>query len=155
MNDQTQTPAPTGLQLLQAMLAGGKNIATIGETLDFTLTEAEFGKAVFVGHPGGRHLNPRGVVHGGYAATLLDSAVGIAILSALPAGKAFTTLELKVNYVRELPKDGSTVTATGHTIHVGRTTATAEGRIEDSQGRLLAHATTTCLILDIPPARGT
>ena len=155
MTEQSATEGPTGLQMLQAMLAGGKNIDTIGETLDFTLTEASFGKAVFIGHPGKKHLNPRGIVHGGYAATLLDSAVGISILSALPAGKAFTTLELKVNYVRELPQDGSRVTATGSTIHVGRTTATAEGRIEDEQGRLLAHATTTCLILDNPARRGT
>jgi uncharacterized protein (TIGR00369 family) len=141
--------AMSGLELIEAAMSSGRNIASIGETLDFDLVEADFGRAVFVGHPSARHLNPRGVVHGGYAATLLDSAVGIAIQTAMPAGRTFTTLELKVNYVRALPKDGSEIRATGETIHVGRSTATAEGRITDGEGRLLAHATTTCLILDI------
>ena len=77
------------------------------------------------------------------------------MLSTLPPGKTFTTLELKVNYVRGLPQDGSPVTATGDVVHAGRSTATAEGRIVDEQGRLLAHATTTCLILDFPAPRGT
>jgi len=147
--------APTGLDLVKRMLTTGRNIATIGETLDFNLVAAEHGKVRFAGHPGPKHLNPQGIVHGGYAATLLDSAVGIAIFTALPPGKTFTTLELKVNYTRALPKDGSEVVAEGEIIHVGRTTATAEGRITDAEGRLYAHATTTCLILDIPAQRGT
>ncbi|WP_417513695.1 PaaI family thioesterase [Minwuia sp.] len=151
----TEQTAPSGLDIIQAGLKTGQNIAAIGETMDFTLTEAAFGKAVFTGHPGARHLNPQGIVHGGYAATLLDSAVGISIFTALPPGKTFTTLELKVNYTRALPQDGSAVTATGEIIHVGRTTATAEGRIHDTEGRLLAFATTTCLVLDIPSRRGT
>lgn len=142
--------APTGLDIVRSMLATGRNIATIGDTLDFNLAAAEHGKVRFIGRPGPNHLNPQGIVHGGYAATLLDSAVGIAILSALPAGKTFTTLELKVNYTRALPKDGSEVVAEGKIIHVGRSTATAEGRITDAEGRLCAHATTTCMILDIP-----
>lgn len=147
--------APAGLGIIKAALESGVNIASIGETMDFNLVSAELGKTEFVGYPGKKHLNPQGIVHGGYAATLLDSAVGIAVFTSLSPGKTFTTLELKVNYVRALPQDGSAVRARGRTIHVGRTTATAEGRIEDDQGRLLAHATTTCLILDFPVSRGT
>lgn len=152
MNERPNFAELSGLDAIRALLDGGRNIATIGQTLDFTLVDADFGKAVFEGRPSGRHLNPNGIVHGGYAATLLDSCTGIAIQSALPPGRTFTTLELKVNYVRSMAHDGKPVRATGQTIHVGRTTATAEGRIVDGEGRLLAHATTTCLILDIPAA---
>lgn len=146
---------PSNLEIILGALEAGQNVAPIGRTMDFNLVTADEGRTEFVGHPGSKHLNPQGIVHGGYAATLLDSAVGIAIFTALPKGKTFTTLELKVNYVRALPQDGSPITATGQTIHVGRSTATAEGRIVDREGRLLAHATTTCLVLDIPNGRGT
>jgi uncharacterized protein (TIGR00369 family) len=155
MDENEPTNGPSGLETIQAAIKSGVNIAAIGETMDFNLVAAEFGKAEFVAHPGKKHLNPAGVVHGGYAATVLDSAVGISVLTALPPGKSFTTLELKVNYIRALPQDGSPVTATGEVIHVGRSTATAEGRIMDGQGRLLAHATTTCMILDNSGQRGT
>jgi uncharacterized protein (TIGR00369 family) len=153
MNERPNFAGLSGLEAIRAMMDGGRDIATIGQTLDFTLVEADFGKAVFEARPSERHLNPNGIVHGGYAATLLDSCTGMAIQSALPAGRTFTTLELKVNYIRVMAHDGSPVRATGQTIHVGRTTATAEGRITDGEGRLLAHATTTCLMLDIPSPR--
>lgn len=155
MSGQNTDNAPAGIDIIRSALESGVNVATIGETMDFRLISAEVGKTEFVGHPGKKHLNPQGIVHGGYAATLLDSAVGIAVFTSLPPGKTFTTLELKVNYIRALPQDGSKVRATGEAIHVGRSTATAEGRIVDEQGRLLAHATTTCLILDFPAPRGT
>lgn len=150
MNERPNFAGMSGLEAIRASMNSGRTLATIGRTLDFDLVEADFGEVVFEGRPGDNHLNPNGIVHGGYAATLLDSCTGIAIQTALPAGRTFTTLELKVNYVRAMPHDGEPVRATGRTIHVGRTTATAEGRIVDSRDRLLAHATTTCLILDIP-----
>lgn len=155
MSGETDRAEMAGLDIVRAMLARDAAFAPIGETLGFDLTAVEFGKTEFVGYPGENHLNPAGAVHGGFAAAMLDSAVAIAVLSTLPPGKSFTTLELKVNYVRGLPQDGSPVTAVGETIHAGRTTATAEGRIIDGKGRLLAHATTTCLILDFTIPRGT
>lgn len=91
--------------------------------------------------------NPLGSVHGGIAATLLDSALGCAVHTTLPAGVGFTTLELKVNYIRTVAVDAGRLTAEGTTIHVGRRTATAEGRVTDERGKLIAHATTTCMIL--------
>jgi uncharacterized protein (TIGR00369 family) len=110
----------------------------------------EPGTAVFQGRPQYRHYNPMGMVHGGWFATMLDSALGCAVHSTLPAGKAFTTLELKVNMVRGLNDRVPLVRAEGTVIHAGRQVATAEGRIVGADGRLYAHATTTCLIFDHP-----
>jgi uncharacterized protein (TIGR00369 family) len=97
-----------------------------------------------------RHYNPIGSVHGGYAATLLDSAMGLAVHSALPAGTAYTTLEFKVSFIRGMTSETGPVRTEGRTLNVGRRTATAEARIADAKGRLLAHATTTCLVFEIP-----
>src|SRR5699024_11828470 len=94
--------------------------------------------------------NPLGTVHGGISATLLDSALGCAVHSLLPAGTLYTTLELSINYVRAASVDGSTLTAAGQVIHRGRRTATAEGRVHDQDGRLIAHGKTTCLIFAAP-----
>jgi uncharacterized protein (TIGR00369 family) len=105
---------------------------------------------VFQGRPQRRHYNPLGTVHGGWFATLLDSAVGCAIHATLPAGKGYTTLELKVNMVRPLNDGVPLVRAEGKVIHAGRQVATAEGRIVGPDGKLYAHATTTCLIFDHP-----
>ena len=91
--------------------------------------------------------NPSGTVHGGIAATILDSVMGCAVHTTLPAGVSYTTLELKVNYIRAARTDGQTLTATGTVIHSGRRIATAEGRVLDEHGKLIAHATTTCIIL--------
>ena len=138
----------TGMEIFEAIFAGELPPAPIGETLDFVPIHMAPGEAVFQGSPKRRHYNPLGTVHGGWFATLLDSAVGCAIHTTLPAGKAFTTLELKVNMVRALNDGVPLVRAEGKVIHVGRQVATAEGRIVGPDGKLYAHATTTCLIFD-------
>jgi len=105
---------------------------------------------VFEGVPAFRHYNPLGTVHGGYAATLLDSCMGCAVHSTLPKGVSYTTLEFKVSLIRPITSDTGLVRAEGHTLNVGRRAATAEGRLTDAKGKLLAHASTTCLIFDLP-----
>jgi uncharacterized protein (TIGR00369 family) len=115
--------------------------------LGMDILEVEPGRAVFTLEPGEHLYNPIGMVHGGIVSTLLDSAMGCAVHASLPDGVAYTTLELKVNFVRAVGRDTGTLRCEGTVIHVGRTTATAEGRIVDGAGKLYAHATTTCLIL--------
>ncbi len=148
-----QAAGKPGMALFEAMLAGDIPPPPIGETLDFTLVHAEPGRAVFQGRPLQRHYNPMGTVHGGWFATLLDSCVGCAVHTMMPPGKAYTTLELKVNIVRALTDRVPLVRAEGKTIHVGGQTATAEGRLFGPDGKLYAHATTTCLVFDFPPKR--
>ncbi|MGB3068884.1 MAG: PaaI family thioesterase [Ottowia sp.] len=138
----------SGMEIFEAIFAGDLPPPPIGDTLDFALIHVEPGVAVFQGRPHRRHYNPLGTVHGGWFATLLDSAVGCAVHSALPAGKGYTTLELKVNMVRALTSQVPLVRAEGKTIHVGRQVATAEGRLVGPDGKLYAHATTTCLVFD-------
>jgi uncharacterized protein (TIGR00369 family) len=111
---------------------------------------AEPGVVSFSSIPGFRHYNPIGSVHGGYAATLLDSAMGLAVHSMLPAGSGYTTLEFKISFIRGMTQDTGVVRSEGRTLNVGRRAATAEARITDAKGRLLAHATTTCLVFEIP-----
>jgi uncharacterized protein (TIGR00369 family) len=135
-----------GLNFLKAMIAGEVPQAPMAGTLGFRLVEAEEGRAVFEGNPEFRHYNPIGTVHGGFAATLLDSALGCAIFSTLAKGDAWTTLELKLNFVRALSKDSGPVRAEGRIIHRGKTVATSEGDLRDGTGKLYAHATTTCMI---------
>lgn len=144
----SDVPNRSGMEIFEAIFAGEIPPAPIGDTLDFVPIRMEPGKAVFQGSPKRRHYNPLGTVHGGWFATLLDSAVGCAIHTTLPAGKAFTTLELKVNMVRALNDAVPFVRAEGNVIHAGRQVATAEGRIVGPDGKLYAHATTTCLIFD-------
>lgn len=138
----------SGMEVFEAIFSGELPPPPIGLTLDFVPIHVAPGEAVFQGSPKRRHYNPLGTVHGGWFATLLDSAVGCAIHASLPAGKAFTTLELKVNMVRALTDGVPLVRAEGKVIHVGRQVATAEGRIVGPDGKLYAHATTTCLIFD-------
>jgi len=140
-----------GMALFDAMFAGEIPPPPIGQTLDFTLVEVSPGRAVFQGRPLERHYNPMGTVHGGWFCTLLDSCVGVAVHSALPVGKGYTTLEIKVNIVRALTKKVPLVRAEGTTVHVGGQTATAQGRLVGPDGKLYAHATTTCLVFDFPP----
>lgn len=140
----------TGIEMFRAIFAGELPPPPIGDTLDFLPVQMEFGIAVFQGRPQRRHYNPLGTVHGGWYATLLDSALGCAVHSTLPAGKGFTTLELKVNMVRPLSDRVPLVRAEGRLLHAGRQVATAEGRIVGPDGKLYAHATTTCLIFDQP-----
>lgn len=139
-----------GMEVFNAIFAGDLPPPPMGDTLDFVPIHMAPGEAVFQGRPQLRHYNPLGTVHGGWFATLLDSAVGCAIHTTLPAGKGFTTLELKVNMVRPLNTDVPLVRAEGKVIHAGRQVATAEGRIVGPDGKLYAHATTTCLIFDLP-----
>jgi uncharacterized protein (TIGR00369 family) len=138
----------TGLEMLEAILAGKLPPPPFGATLDFVLLRVERGLALFQGKPQWKHYNPLGVVHGGWIATLLDSAMGCAVHSTLPAGEGYTTLEFKVNFVRAVTDSVPLVRAEGRVAHAGRQVATAEGRLLGPDGRLHAHATTTCLIFD-------
>lgn len=142
----------TGMELFEAIFAGELPPPPIGDTLDFVPIHMEHGAAVFQGRPQRRHYNPLGTVHGGWFATLLDSAMACAVHSTLPAGKAYTTLELKINLVRALDDAVPLVRAEGQVVHTGRQVATAEGRLVGPDGKLYAHATTTCLIFDHPLA---
>lgn len=150
-------PAPTlrpsglsGMEILDAIFAGDLPSPPMGNTLDFVPIRMSPGQAVFQGRPQRRHYNPMGTVHGGWFAALLDSAVGCAIHTTLAAGRGYTTLELKINLIRALTDAVPLVRAEGTVIHVGRQTGTAEGRIVGPDGKLYAHATTTCLIFDLP-----
>ena len=125
-------------------------LATIAQTLDFMLVEVGEGRAVFQGRPGQGHLNPMGTVHGGWFATLLDSALGCAVHTLMPAGRAYTTAELSVNIVKALTPQVQRVRAEGKVIHCGRQLATAEARLVGPDGTLYAHATTTCLVFELP-----
>jgi uncharacterized protein (TIGR00369 family) len=138
--------AESGLDFLQGVIDGRHPAPPIAETLGFLLVSVEKGRAVFEGVPQHRHYNPIGVVHGGFAMTLLDSALGCSVHTALDKGEAYTTLEIKVNLVRPLTKDTGRIRAEGRIVHRGRTVGTAEGEIKDADGKLYAHATTTCMI---------
>lgn len=138
----------SGLEYLQKLIRGELPPPPIAVLLNFGLREVTAGRAVFVCTPAEYHFNPIGLVHGGLAAALLDSAMGCAVHSTLPAGTGYTTLEIKVNYLRPLSTDRGEVTCEGTLIHRGSRTATADGRVTDADGRLYAHATTTCLILE-------
>jgi uncharacterized protein (TIGR00369 family) len=140
----------SGLDLLKEMIAGRLPGPPIMQTLDFTLSEIENGRAVFEGTPRLMHYNPLGTVHGGYTATLLDSCMGCAVHSTLPKGVSYTTLEFKVSLLRAVTSETGPVRAEGLIVSSGRRVATAEGKLTDGRGRLLAHATTTCLVFDLP-----
>lgn len=136
----------SGLEFLQAMIRGEIPRPPIAYTLNFVLTEVEAGRAVFTVEPAEYHYNPIGMVHGGLAATVMDSALGCAIQSTLPAGVYYTTLEIHVNYIRALRANMGVLRCEAEIIHSGRTTATAHARLLDAEGKLYAHATTTCII---------
>jgi len=144
-----QIEGKAGLDVMQDMLAGRLPYAAIAQTLDFVVMEVRPGVAVFQGTPLPRHLNPLGTVHGGWVATLLDSALGCAIHTMMPAGRGYTTAELGVNYVKGLTPKVQRVRAEGKVIHCGRQLATAEARLVGPDGTLYAHATTTCLVFDM------
>lgn len=138
--------APDGLQQVRALIARDLQ-PPIGRTLGFSLVEVDRGRAVFEGTPDERHYNPMGGVHGGYAATLLDSACGIAVHSMLKPDQGFTTLELKVSYLRGMNDTTGPVRAEGRVLNMGRRVAFAEADIRDADGRLMATATSTLLVL--------
>jgi uncharacterized protein (TIGR00369 family) len=140
--------AMSGLEFVQGLADGTLPLNTIAQTLGYDVTEAASGRVVVTATPNGTHLNPAGTVHGGFAATLLDSCMGLAIQSTLEKGPAQTTLEFKISLVRPITPESGPIKAEGMVLSRGRRIGTAEGRITDMQGRLLAHGTTTCLIFD-------
>jgi uncharacterized protein (TIGR00369 family) len=139
----------SGLEFMRGILEGRFPPAPIAAALKFELVEVELGRAVFEGVPEFGFYNPIGSVHGGYAATLLDSCMGCAVHTSLPVGQAYTTLEFKINYVRAMTDQTGRVRAEGRVIHPGNRAATAEGHIYDARGKLLAHGTTTCLVFPV------
>ena len=148
-----QIAGKNGLEMMLAMLNGDIPYPPIAKTMDFTILEAGPGRAVFQGMPGVQHLNPLGTIHGGWFATLLDSALGCAVHTMMPPGRGYTTAELGVNLVKALTPKVQRVRAIGTVIHCGRQLATAEARLTGPDGTLYAHATTTCLVFQMPAAR--
>jgi uncharacterized protein (TIGR00369 family) len=140
----------SGLQYFKRMVAGEVPPPPMLALLGIRLIEAEAGRVVFTGTVAPEHYNGMGVAHGGYAATLLDSALGCCINTMMPPGKRFTTLELKVNLTRPLTHDVGPVFCEAKVVHLGGRTATSEGRIVDGNGKLYAHGTTTCIVVDAP-----
>src|SRR5476649_2459064 len=139
-----------GVDFVRAIFDGKLPQPPIMQTIEPFDCTAEPGVVVLHSTPGFRHYNPIGSVHGGYAATLLDSAMGLCVHSMLPAGSGYTTLEFKISFIRGMTEDTGAVRSEGRILNVGRRAATAEARITDAKGRLLAHATTTCLVFEIP-----
>jgi uncharacterized protein (TIGR00369 family) len=136
----------SGLEFVQGLVDGTLPLNTIAETLGYDVSEVARGRVVVTIKPNGTHLNPAGTVHGGLAATLLDSCMGLAIQSTLEKGVDQTTLEFKISLVRPITPETGLIKAEGVVLNCGRRVGTAEGRITDHRGRLLAHGTTTCLI---------
>lgn len=136
----------SGLEYLQKMIAGEMPPTPMSQLINFRLVEVSKGRAVLSIEPDERYYNGLGISHGGLAATVLDSALGCAINSMMPAGKIFTTLEMKINYVRPIKRETGQMRCEAGAIHVGARVATAEGRIVDREGKLYAHATATCML---------
>ena len=139
----------TGLEFVQGLAQGILPLNMMAQTLDYDITEAENGRVVVTANPKVIHLNPWGTVHGGLAATMLDSCMGLAIQSTLDKGIGSTTLEFKISFVRSITPETGLIQAEGTVISRGRRVGTAEGRVIDRDGRLLVHGTTTCLIFDM------
>ncbi len=144
-----QVAGKTGLQIMQAMLAGELPYPPIARTLDFMLVEVSAGHAVFQGTPQFAHYNPLGSVHGGWFATLLDSALGCAVQTMMPVGRNYTTAELGLNLVRAITTGVPRVRAEAQVIHCGRQLATAQARLVGPDGSLYAHGSTTCLVFEM------
>lgn len=151
--DPADLEGRSGLEVLAMMLSGRIPYPPMAETLDFQLIEVAAGRAVFQGRPLLRHYNPLGTVHGGWFATLLDSAMGCAVHTTLPPGRGYTTAEFKLNITRALHTGVPLVRAVGQVIHVGRRMATSEARLVGPDERLYAHATTTCFLFDTEAKR--
>ena len=148
MNPIEARRAMSGLDFFRAMLVGTVPPPPLVTLLGFQLTEVEEGRIVFTGDPNEPFYNGMGVVHGGWAAAMLDSALGCAINSTMPAGRSFTTVELKVNLTRPLRREVGRVRCEAHIVYRGSRTATAEGRIVDASGKIYAHGTTTCIVVE-------
>ena len=136
----------TGLEYMRQVMTGEVRPSGMGQLMNFKLVEVSEGRAVFTIQPDERHYNGLGIAHGGLAATLLDSATGCAINTMMPAGRIFTTLEMKINYVRPMTRETGEVRCEANVIHLGGRVATAEGRIVDCDGKLYAHGTATCML---------
>jgi uncharacterized protein (TIGR00369 family) len=141
-----QQNAMSGLEFVQGLASGALPLNTIAQTLGYDVVEAESGRVVVTVDPTDGHLNPWGTVHGGLTATILDSCMGLAIRSMLEKGLGSTTLEFKISLVRAIAPGTGQIRAEGKVLSCGRRVGTAEGRVTDIKGRLLAHGTTTCLI---------
>jgi uncharacterized protein (TIGR00369 family) len=152
-----QDPAPTamagadmaGLDYMRAIASGEVPPPPIGVTMNFAVIDVSEGKAVFEGEPGEEHYNPIGAVHGGYASTLLDSALGCAVHTTLPRGTAYTSQTLEVKFIRPITRDTGKVRAEAEVVHRGRRTATVEAKLVGEDGKLLATGTSTCLIFEL------
>ena len=138
----------SGLEFFREMMAGRLPPPPLVKLLGMRILEADEGRVVFAGTPEEAYYNGMGVAHGGWAATLLDSALGCAINTMMPAGRSFTTVELKVNYTRPLRREIGEVRCEAHVIHTGGRMATSEGRIVDANGKVYAHGTTTCMLVE-------
>lgn len=138
--------ATSGLEFVQGLVDGTLPLNTMAQTLGYDIVEAEEGRVVVAVEPDGAHLNPAGTVHGGFAATLLDTCMGLAVQTTLEKGVSQTTVEFKITLMRPITQDTGLIRAEGLVLSRGRRIGTAEGRITDRQGRLLVHGTTTCLI---------
>jgi uncharacterized protein (TIGR00369 family) len=149
-----QIAGKTGLQVMQGLLTGEMPHAHMAKTLDFMMIEVGPGMAIFQGTPGVQHLNPLGTVHGGWFATLLDSALGCAVHTMMPPGRGYTTADLSVKLVKALTPKVQRVRAIGQVVHCGRQLATAEARLVGPDGTLYAHASTACLVFDMPSPTG-
>jgi uncharacterized protein (TIGR00369 family) len=139
----------SGLEFVQGLANGTLPLNMMAQTLGYDIAEAEAGRVVVTADPREVHLNPAGTVHGGLAATMLDSAMGLAIQSTLEKGIGSTTLEFKMSFLRPITPETGPIRAEGTVINRGRRVGTAEGRITDREGRLLVHGTTTCLIFEM------
>jgi uncharacterized protein (TIGR00369 family) len=139
--------ALSGLEAMRALIGGKFEASSIARTLGFALVEVEHGFAAFEGNPSDRILNPLGIVHGGFALTLIDSCTGCAAHTTLPAGVGYTTVETKANFVRVITPETGRVRAEGRVVAAGRTIITAEGKLMDAKGKLLAHGTSTLLVM--------
>ena len=138
--------ALSGLEYMRQLMTGEREPSGMGRLMNMRLVEVEEGRAVFAVEPDERHYNGLGIAHGGLAATLLDSALGCAINTVMPAGRVFTTLEMKINYVRPMRRETGEVRCEAEVLHAGSRVATAEGRIVDAAGKLYAHGTATCML---------
>jgi|TARA_B100000676_G_scaffold253389_1_gene259187 uncharacterized protein (TIGR00369 family) len=140
----------SGLAFVKGLADGSQPLNTMAEVLDYDVVEAEVGRVVITAAPTGAYLNPQGTVHGGYSATLLDACMGLAVATTLDQGLGSTTLEFKITFMRPVVPDSGTITAVGTVLRSGRRAGYAEGKITDENGKLLAHATTSCMIFERP-----
>jgi len=146
--DDHRQRAMSGLEYVQGLVDGTLPLNTMAQTLGYDIVEVSNGRVVVAAEPHAGHLNPAGTVHGGLAATLLDTCMGLAIRSMLDKGFAQTTLEFKISLLRPITPQTGLVKAEGRVITCGRRIGTAEGKLTDKDGRVLAHGTTTCLIFE-------